>query len=163
MAKKMTAMEEKVAMAKYAAKGAAYQVKVNSGKGKLNSLDFRAASNAKTRTKDLNKLNDTSKTAGRAKNVESKLKKAAATKVTTKTNATKAKPTSGKIKITNVKVTTSGGPKPKTSVSGTSMVGGTKVTKPKKPLTSSEKAFLEGQKKKAKITKKTGIYPNTAN
>ena len=73
------------------------------------------------------------------------------------------KPTSGKIKITNVKVTTSGGPKPKTSVSGTSMISGTKVTKPKKPLTSSEKAFLEGQKKKAKITKKTGVYPNTAN
>jgi hypothetical protein len=37
------------------------------------------------------------------------------------------------------------------------------TVKPKKPLTSSEKAFLEGQKKKAKITKKTGIYPNTAN
>jgi hypothetical protein len=37
------------------------------------------------------------------------------------------------------------------------------TAKPKKPLTSSEKAFLEGQKKKAKITKKTGIYPNTAN
>jgi hypothetical protein len=31
------------------------------------------------------------------------------------------------------------------------------------PLTSSEKAFLEGQKKKAQITKKTGVYPNTAN
>jgi len=37
------------------------------------------------------------------------------------------------------------------------------TVKPKKPLTSSEKAFLEGQKKKAQITKKTGIYPNTAN
>jgi hypothetical protein len=33
----------------------------------------------------------------------------------------------------------------------------------KKPLTASEKAFLAGQKKKAKITKKTGTYPNTAN
>ena len=38
-----------------------------------------------------------------------------------------------------------------------------KPTSTKKPLTSSEKAFIEGQKKKAKITKKTGIYPNTAN
>ena len=37
------------------------------------------------------------------------------------------------------------------------------TAKPKKPLTPSEKAFLEGQKKKAQITKKTGIYPNTAN
>jgi hypothetical protein len=37
------------------------------------------------------------------------------------------------------------------------------AAKTKKPLTSSEKAFLEGQKKKAQITKKTGIYPNTAN
>ena len=33
----------------------------------------------------------------------------------------------------------------------------------KKPMTASEKAFLEGQKKKAQITKKTGVYPNTAN
>lgn len=39
----------------------------------------------------------------------------------------------------------------------------TPKAKPKKPLTSSEKAFLEGQKKKAQITKKTGVYPNTAN
>jgi hypothetical protein len=37
------------------------------------------------------------------------------------------------------------------------------TAKPKKPLTASEKAFLAGQKKKAKITKKTGVYPNTAN
>jgi hypothetical protein len=78
--------------------------------------------------------------------------------------------TTGKIKIGNAKVTTSGGPKPKTSVSGTGMASGTKVTKPApkatakaKPLTSSEKAFIEGQKKKAQITKKTGVYPNTAN
>ena len=33
----------------------------------------------------------------------------------------------------------------------------------KKPLTASEKAFLAGQKKKAQITKRTGVYPNTAN
>ena len=31
------------------------------------------------------------------------------------------------------------------------------------PLSKSEKDFLAGQKYKAKITKKTGIYPNTAN
>jgi hypothetical protein len=33
----------------------------------------------------------------------------------------------------------------------------------KTPLSKSEKDFLAGQKYKAKITKKTGIYPNTAN
>lgn len=32
-----------------------------------------------------------------------------------------------------------------------------------KPLTASEKAFLKNQKEKAKATKRTGIYPNTAN
>jgi hypothetical protein len=38
-----------------------------------------------------------------------------------------------------------------------------KPTATKKPLTKSEKDFNEGQKLKAKITKKTGVYPNTAN
>jgi hypothetical protein len=33
----------------------------------------------------------------------------------------------------------------------------------KTPLSKSEKDFLAGQKLKAKITKKTGVYPNTAN
>ena len=33
----------------------------------------------------------------------------------------------------------------------------------KTPLSQSEKDFLAGQKYKAKITKKTGVYPNTAN
>lgn len=43
---------------------------------------------------------------------------------------------------------------------------GTATAKPtatKKPLTKSEKDFIAGQKLKAKITKKTGVYPNTAN
>jgi hypothetical protein len=35
--------------------------------------------------------------------------------------------------------------------------------KAKPALTKSEKDFLAGQKAKAKITKKTGVYPNTAN
>lgn len=38
-----------------------------------------------------------------------------------------------------------------------------KPTATKKPLTKSEKDFIAGQKLKAKITKKTGVYPNTAN
>ena len=37
------------------------------------------------------------------------------------------------------------------------------TTKPKPKLTKSEEAFLAGQKKKAQITKRTGVYPNTAN
>ena len=39
-----------------------------------------------------------------------------------------------------------------------------KATPKAKPaLTKSEKDFNAGQKMKAKITKKTGVYPNTAN
>ena len=34
---------------------------------------------------------------------------------------------------------------------------------PKKPLTASERAFVKNQKEKAKATKRTGVYPNTAN
>jgi hypothetical protein len=33
----------------------------------------------------------------------------------------------------------------------------------KKTLTASEKAFIKNQKEKAKATKRTGVYPNTAN
>jgi hypothetical protein len=32
-----------------------------------------------------------------------------------------------------------------------------------KPMTASEKAFIKNQKEKAKATKRTGVYPNTAN
>jgi hypothetical protein len=38
-----------------------------------------------------------------------------------------------------------------------------KATPKPKKLSKSEKAFLAGQKKKAQITKRTGVYPNTAN
>ena len=37
------------------------------------------------------------------------------------------------------------------------------TAKAKKPLTASEKAFVKNQKEKAKATKRTGVYPNTAN
>jgi len=37
------------------------------------------------------------------------------------------------------------------------------TTKPKPKLNQSEKDFFAGQKKKAEITKRTGVYPNTAN
>jgi hypothetical protein len=48
---------------------------------KVNIKDnYVAASTAAQRTKDLNRLNSSSKTAGRAANLESKLKKAAAAK-----------------------------------------------------------------------------------
>ena len=38
-----------------------------------------------------------------------------------------------------------------------------KPTPTKTPLSKSEKDFLAGQKYKEKITKRTGVYPNTAN
>ena len=37
------------------------------------------------------------------------------------------------------------------------------AAKAKKPMTASEKAFIKNQKEKAKATKRTGVYPNTAN
>jgi hypothetical protein len=37
------------------------------------------------------------------------------------------------------------------------------MAKAKKPLTASEKAFLKNQAEKKKATKRTGVYPNTAN
>jgi hypothetical protein len=37
------------------------------------------------------------------------------------------------------------------------------TAKAKKTLTASEKAFIKNQKEKAKATKRTGVYPNTAN
>jgi hypothetical protein len=37
------------------------------------------------------------------------------------------------------------------------------TAKPKPKLSKSERDFLAGQKLKKKITKKTGVYPNTAN
>ena len=37
------------------------------------------------------------------------------------------------------------------------------TAKAKPKLSKSEEAFLAGQKLKKKITKKTGVYPNTAN
>ena len=38
-----------------------------------------------------------------------------------------------------------------------------KPTTTKKPMTASEKEFIKNQKEKAKATKRTGVYPNTAN
>jgi hypothetical protein len=67
--------KDKVEMAKYQAKGATHQMKINKAKGKLDNSDYTASTTAARRTKDLNRLNDTSKTLGRAKNVESKAKK----------------------------------------------------------------------------------------
>ena len=81
-----------------------------------------------------------------------------------------AKTASDKIKITNVKVSTTGGPKPKTSVSGTSMANKTKVAKPAPKTTSTMKPMTEAQKqakaldaleaKRAATAKKTGLRPN---
>jgi len=81
---------------------------------------------------------------------------------TTARSKTAKEPLPGKIKIGNARVTTSGGPKPKTSVSGTGMASGTKVTKPK-PMTEAQKqakALDALQAKRAAAEKKTGSRPN---
>ncbi len=48
-------------------------------------------------------------------------------------------------------------------VTGSSKKETPKPKTTKKPLTASEKAFVKNQKEKAKATKRTGVYPNTAN
>lgn len=71
-------VNDRLASAKYQATGAAHQIKINKAKGKLDNSDYRASTTAAGRTKDLNRLNDTSKVLGRAKNVASKQTKKAA-------------------------------------------------------------------------------------
>jgi hypothetical protein len=82
------------------------------------------------------------------------------------------KPTNGsKTKPFNSRLMTpkelAGKDKPKVMPKKTTTKATPKATakpKPKPtPLSPSEKAFLAGQKKKAQITKRTGVYPNTAN
>ena len=60
--------------------------------------------------------------------------------------------------------------KPKITAKVTAKPTAKAITKPtakptatKNPLTKSEQDFISGQKLKAKIAKKTGVYPNTAN
>jgi hypothetical protein len=70
-------LDDRLADAGRQARGAAHQIKINRAKGKLDNFDYRASKTAKQRTADLNRLNDTSKTLGRAKNVVSKQAKKA--------------------------------------------------------------------------------------
>ena len=51
----------------------------------------------------------------------------------------------------------------KATAKATSKVAPKATAKAKPKLSKSEQDFLAGQKYKAKITKKTGVYPNTAN
>ena len=69
---KSTSMNDKLSAAERAAGGAAYQLKVNKAKGKLNTSDYSASTTATKRTKDLNTANSAAKTLGRAKNIVSK-------------------------------------------------------------------------------------------
>jgi len=71
---KSLSMNDKLAAAERAATGTAYQLKVNKEKGKPKSgaMDYKPSKTASQRTRDLNKVNDTSKTLGRAKNIVSK-------------------------------------------------------------------------------------------
>jgi hypothetical protein len=75
--KSFLSVNDRLFMAKYRNEGAKHQIKINKAKGKLDNLDYRASKTAAERTKDLNRLNDTSKTLGRAKNVVSKQTKKA--------------------------------------------------------------------------------------
>jgi len=96
-------------------------------------------------------------------------------KAVEKTSVTaKAKPsaTSGKLKIANVKVSVSGGPKPKAVVTGKPMTSAAKVAKPAikatvkatiKPMTEAQKqakALDALEAKRAAVAKKTGKRPN---
>jgi len=55
-------------------------------------------------------------------------------------------------------------PTPKVTMKATAKPKPKATPKPTKtPLSKSERDFLAGQKYKEKITKKTGVYPNTAN
>jgi len=63
--------------------------------------------------------------------------------------------------IKDVAVPVKGMTKPATKVTPKAAAKPTAKAKPK--LSKSEQDFLAGQKLKAKITKKTGVYPNTAN
>ena len=56
-----------------------------------------------------------------------------------------------------------GGAKAKSNSKPTPKATPKATAKPKPKLSKSEEAFLAGQKKKAQITKRTGVYPNTAN
>jgi hypothetical protein len=70
-------VNDRLADAERQATGAAHQIKINKAKGKKDNFDYRASKTPAQRTKDLNRLNDTSKTLGRAKNVASKQMKKA--------------------------------------------------------------------------------------
>jgi hypothetical protein len=72
-------VNDRLADAERQATGAAHQIKINKAKGKKDNFDYRASTTPAQRTKDLNRLNDTSKTLGRAKNVVSKQTKKAKT------------------------------------------------------------------------------------
>ena len=65
-------VNDRLASAQRQARGAAHQVDINKAKGKKDNLDYRASKTATQRTADLNRMNSTSKTLGRAKNVVSK-------------------------------------------------------------------------------------------
>ncbi len=70
-------VNDRLANAERQATGAAHQIKINKAKGKKDNFDYRASTTPAQRTKDLNRLNDTSKTLGRAKNIVSKQTKKA--------------------------------------------------------------------------------------
>ena len=75
------------------------------------------------------------------------------------TNGSKTKPFNSRL-LTPKELT--GLPK-KATPKATAKATAKATPKAKPMLSKSERDFLAGQKLKAKITKKTGVYPNTAN
>jgi hypothetical protein len=126
---------------------------VDTGTKRMVTKQNKAAESYKI--KDLDKLEK-----GRIARQKAKLAAEAAAKK--QSNKDKAKGAAAATAGIAAGMTVVGGAKAKSDSKPTPKA--TVKPKPKAtPLSQSEKAFIAGQKKKAQITKKTGVYPNTAN
>ena len=106
--------------------------------------------------KDLDKLEK-----GRIARQKAKLEAEAAAKK--KSNKDKAKGAAAATAGIAGGLVVVGGAKAKADSKPTPKATPKATAKPKPKLSKSERDFLAGQKLKAKIAKKTGVYPNTAN
>jgi hypothetical protein len=105
-----------------------------------------AFANKKNEAKNIRKKLDSDKTAMRAKIIQARRNKPL--NITLKDEREMARA----MAKANAAKKAAAGATPKPTVKAT-----------KKPMTASEKAFIKNQKEKAKATKRTGVYPNTAN
>ena len=128
---------------------------VDTGTKRMVTKQNKAAESYKI--KDLDKLEK-----GRAQRAAAK--KAAEAAAKKQSNKDKAKGAAAATAGIAAGMTVVGGAKAKADSKPTPKATVKPKPKPKAtPLSQSEKAFIAGQKKKAQITKKTGVYPNTAN